>query len=255
MDDDLKIVLSTELEADEQASAQRISAQLPSIAKMVNAGSKIKIQVSLDDAKVQSEAQKITKQLGQIAKTHEVGVSVSLNQNSIRKIQAELKALDVNPDISRAMADQLDRMGVQVDKITGKWQEVAGAEEKLLNLSIQGTDQLGRTVSYLQTYSTATGEVDTQLTNVTLNLEKQRNIEEQIANRAKSDNEARIAYLTEQQTALQKIESTYLGLTSSKPVQDTGHLMSIYNSYDELQDKISGLMNAEIGRASCRERV
>lgn len=245
MDEDLKIVLSTELEADEQASAQRISAQLPSIAKMVNAGSKIKIQVSLDDAKVQSEAQKITKQLGQIAKTHEVGVSVSLNQNSIRKIQAELKALDVNPDISRAMADQLDRMGVQVDKITGKWQEVAGAEEKLLNLSIHGTDQLGRTVSYLQTYSTATGEVDTQLTNVTLNLEKQRNIEEQIANRAKSDNEARIAYLTEQQTALQKIESTYLGLTSSKPVQDTGHLMSIFNSYDELQDKISGLMNAE----------
>ena len=35
MDEDLKIVLTSELEADEQASAQRISAQLPNIAKMI----------------------------------------------------------------------------------------------------------------------------------------------------------------------------------------------------------------------------
>ncbi len=35
MDEDLKIVLTSELEADEQASAQRISAQLPNIAKIM----------------------------------------------------------------------------------------------------------------------------------------------------------------------------------------------------------------------------
>lgn len=36
MDEDLKIVLTSELEADEEASAQRISAQLPNIAKLIN---------------------------------------------------------------------------------------------------------------------------------------------------------------------------------------------------------------------------
>ena len=39
MDEDLKIVLTSELEADEEASAQRISAQLPNIAKLINSKS------------------------------------------------------------------------------------------------------------------------------------------------------------------------------------------------------------------------
>ncbi len=245
MDDDLKIVLSTELEADEQASAQRISAQLPTISKMVNAGSKIKIQIALDDNNVQSQTQKLSKQISQVAKTHEVGLSVKLNDKSIDKLRSKLDGLNVSPDISHALTDQLDQMGLQIDKVTGKWKEAEDSSERLLSVSIQGTDQLGRSVSVLQTYNETANEIDTKLVSVTTNLEKQRNIEEQIANKAKADNESRISYLTEQQTALAKIESTYMGLTSSKPIQDTGHLMSIYNVYDELQDKISSLMNTE----------
>lgn len=45
MDEDLKIVLTSELEADEEASAQRISAQLPNIAKLINSKSSIKVGV------------------------------------------------------------------------------------------------------------------------------------------------------------------------------------------------------------------
>lgn len=47
MDEDLKIVLTSELEADEEASAQRISAQLPNIAKLINSKSSIKVGVTL----------------------------------------------------------------------------------------------------------------------------------------------------------------------------------------------------------------
>lgn len=61
MDEDLKIVLTSELEADEQASAQRISAQLPNIAKMINSKSTIKVGVSLDSSNIQSEAQKVSR--------------------------------------------------------------------------------------------------------------------------------------------------------------------------------------------------
>ena len=46
MDEDLKIVVTSELEADEQASAQRISAQLPSIAKLITATSRLRLRNS-----------------------------------------------------------------------------------------------------------------------------------------------------------------------------------------------------------------
>ena len=47
-------------------------------------------------------------------------------------------------------------------------------QERMLNLTIQGTDQMQRTVTYLQTYDAETGEISTNLTNVTTNLERQR---------------------------------------------------------------------------------
>ena len=61
MDEDLKIVLTSELEADEEASAQRISAQLPNIAKLINSKSSIKVGVTLDEAGIQSQTQRINK--------------------------------------------------------------------------------------------------------------------------------------------------------------------------------------------------
>ena len=184
MDEDLKIVLTSELEADEQASAQRISAQLPNIAKLINSKSTIKVGVTLDSSNIQSETQKISRQITQATKTHAVGVTLNLNQSSVSKIQQELNNLKVSPDISRAMTEQLDKMGIQIDRITGRWQAVNGEEERMLNLTIQGTDQMQRTVTYLQTYDAETGEINTHLTNVTANLEKQRSVQEQLARRA-----------------------------------------------------------------------
>ena len=147
MDEDLKIIVTSELEADEQASAQRISAQLPDIAKLINQKSKIKVQVEVDNSNVQTEAQKFSKELSKAAQTHKVGVSVGLDRDSVKKMQAELNSLKVNPDISHAMTAQLEKMGIQIDRISGRWEQVNDQEERMLSLSIQGTDQLGRSVS------------------------------------------------------------------------------------------------------------
>ena len=202
MDEDLKIIVTSELEADEQASAQRISAQLPDIAKLINQKSKIKVQVEVDNSNVQTEAQKFSKELSRAAQTHKVGVSVGLDRDSVKKMQTELNSLKVNPDISHAMTAQLEKMGIQIDRISGRWEQVNDQEERMLSLSIQGTDQLGRSVSYLQTYDAVTGDINTHLTNVTMNLEKQRQVEAQIAAKAKADNESRISYLTKQKAVL-----------------------------------------------------
>ena len=74
MEEDLKIVLTSELEADEQASARRISAQLPNIAKLINSKSNIKVGVALDESNIQAQTQKLTQQITKATKTQGVGV-------------------------------------------------------------------------------------------------------------------------------------------------------------------------------------
>ena len=245
MEEDLKIVLTSELEADEQASARRISAQLPNIAKLINSRSNIKVGVTLDESNIQSQTQKLTQQIAQVTKAQGIGVSLSLDQSSVNKIRTELNNLKVNPDISRAMTDQLDQMGIQIDKITGRWEEVNGQQERMLNLTIQGTDQMGRTVTYLQTYDTETGNINTHLTNVTANLEKQRNAQEQLAKQAKADNESRVSYLTKQQALLADIQATYAGATSAKPVTDESHLTELNNTYSAINAQIQSMIANE----------
>lgn len=253
MDEDLKIVLTSELEADEQASARRISAQLPNIARLINSRSTIKVGVTLDESNIQTQTQRLTQQIARAARTQGVGVSLSLDQSSVNKIQTELDNLRVNPDISRAMTDQLDKMGIQIDRITGRWEAVNGEQERMLNLTIQGTDQMGRTVSYLQTYDAETGEISTHLTNVTANLEKQRNIQEQLAKQARADNESRVSYLTRQQALLADIQAAYAGATSPKPVTDDSHLTELNNTYSAINAQIQSMIAAE-GRLDSVQR-
>ena len=260
MDEDLKIVVTSELEADEQASAQRISAQLPSIAKLINQQSKIKVRVEVDNSNIQTEAQKFSKELSRATQTHKVGVSVGLDQASVRKMQAELNSLKVSPDVSHAMTEQLEKMGIQIDRITGRWEQASNQEERMLSLSIQGTDQLGRSVSYLQTYDAITGDINTHLTNVTMNLERQRQIEAQIAAKAKADNESRISYLTKQKAVLSDIQASYTGATSAKPVNDTTHLDALNAKYTELETKIQTMIGTtgqldKVQRASIEAEI
>lgn len=245
MDEDLKIILTSELEADEQASAQRISAQLPNIAKLINSRSNIKVGVVLDESNIQSQTQRLSQQIARATKTQGIGVSLSLDQGSVNKIKTELNNLKVSPDISRAMTDQLDKMGIQIDRITGKWEAVNGAEERMLNLTIQGTDQMQRTVTYLQTYNVETGEINTHLTNVTANLGRQRKEQEQLAAQAKKDNESRVSYLNRQKSLLADIQASYAGQTSVKPVTNDAHLTALNNAYAAVNAQIETMISTE----------
>lgn len=254
MDEDLKIILTSELEADEQASAQRISAQLPSIAKLINSKSSIKIGASLDTSNIQSEAQKVSRQIAKVTKAQGIDVTLNLDQSSVAKIRQKLDDLNVSPDVSRAMTDQLDKMGIQIDRITGRWQSVNDEEERMLNLTIQGTDQMQRTVTYLQTYDAKTGEVNTHLVNVTANLEKQRNVQEQLAKQAEKDNESRVSYLIKQQSLLADIQATYMGATSVKPVTDTSNLAALNGTYNAINTQIQDMIANE-GRLDSVQRA
>ena len=254
MDDELKIVVTSILEADEQASAQRIAAQLPRIADLINGKNKIRVQVGLDDSRVNVEAQGYAKQLNQAIKSNRVGVSISLEKNAIDRVKAELKALNVAPDISTEMLRQLDRIGVKIDQISARWIASGDGQNRLLQMIIQGRDQLGKSVRYLQTYDAETQSVNTRMTDITLNLEKQAEIEAKIAAQARADNEARLAYLSRQQTELNKIQSAYTGASSAKPVVDGSHLEALNSQYQKVQDSITALTNAS-GRLGAEQKI
>ena len=255
MDDELKVVITTVLEADESASAKRIAQQLPEISRLVNARSSIKIQVGIDQNVLRSEAQKIGKTLNTAAK-HQIGVTLNLDNNSVNRLRTELESLRVNPDITSAMTEQLDKMGIQIDKVSGRWIQAAESEERLLSLTIQGKDQLGRIVSLVQTYKEGEDQVDTAVTSVTQNLEKQRKLEEQIAAKQKADNEDRLSYLQKQAILLSKIQSEYSGKTSAKAITDESHLQSLQNLYQGISNDISVLrhQSGELEKAD-RSRI
>ena len=141
MDDDLKIVVS--LEADKEVSAQRISAQLPEIARLINSRGNIKVRVSLDSENINSQVQGYTKRLNRAVTANKVGINLSIDEGSIQAFQSELQRLNVSPDIGAALTAQLDQMGVQIDRISGRWSTAEDSQERLLQLTIQGTDQLG----------------------------------------------------------------------------------------------------------------
>lgn len=254
MDEDLKIVLKSELEADEQASAQRISAQLPNIAKLVNSKSAIKVGVTFDSSNIRGEAQKISQQITNVTKTQGVGITLNLDQSSVAKIRQELNNLKVSPDVSRTLTDQMDKMGVQIDRIIGRWQKVNGEEGRMLNLTIQGTDQMQRTVTYLQTYNAETGVINTHLTNVTANLERQRNVQDQLAKQAARDNESRVSYLNQQQNLLDKLHSKFTDPNAAKPIVYQQDLDQVNAKYGEIRNTIEALGDTQ-GKISVQAKV
>lgn len=254
MDEDLKIVLTSELEADEQASAQRISAQLPNIAKLINSKSTIKVGVTLDSSNIQGEAQKISQRITKATKTQGVGVTLNLDRSSVEKIQTALNDLRVSPDISQAMTEQLDQMGIQIDKISAKWDSIAKSEEKALTVSLNGTDQLGRAVSYVGTYNTEMGKLEERSLSVVDNLEKQRIAQQQLTAQAKSDNELRVSFLTALQDKLDKVKSKYSDINAPGAIKKQDSLDALDEQYNRIADRISALKD-QTGRLSLVDKA
>ena len=252
MDDDLKIVVS--LEADKEVSAQRISAQLPEIARLINSRGNIKVRVSLDSENINSQVQGYTKRLNRAVTANKVGINLSIDEGSIQAFQSELQRLNVSPDIGAALTAQLDQMGVQIDRISGRWSTAEDSQERLLQLTIQGTDQLGRTVSYLQTYSEESGEIQIAQKSVLLNLERQRIESEKIARQQQRNDESRLAFLLREQGILEKTYNIYTGQTSGKGIVDREHIDSLNQEYERLLNLLREV-SKQSGRLSDTQRA
>lgn len=243
MDEELKVVVTSVLEADEAASAQRIAGQLPAISQRINSGSKIKVQVELDESTAASNTRSYAQKVSQAAKSQRIGMSVEIDQGAISRMKAQLKDLGVNSNISQAMVKQLDQMGVRIDQLSGKWEKVEGEEERLLRVLVQGTDELGRNVTVMQSYNAETQELDSRVTGVTLNIEKMRQADEKAAKAAHAANESRKASLQTQLDMLEKLRANYNGNGRGEMVSNTDHLTVLSEKYNKIKQEIQALQN------------
>lgn len=244
MSDELEVVVTSVLEADEEASSRRIAAQLPSISDKVNQSSKIKVGIALDDSAVSAQAGAFVQKINQKVAANKVGVKLGLDKESIAKLQTELGSLHVDSSITNSMVEQIDKMGIRIDRVSGSWKQVADSERQLLALTIQGTDETGKAVSYLQTYDAETQEISTTMTNVTLNLEQQRKSAAALAKQVERDNQSRLNFLSKQQIEINKINASYTGQSSQKPIVDQTRLESFGAKVTEINNKIAALKAA-----------
>lgn len=219
-----------------------MSEQLRKINNSLNKGDSVKVGADLDTSKIQSQAQQIPKQIQQAVKSQEIGVTLSnLDEGSIKKIKNAIKDLDVSPDISRAMTEQLDQICVQIDKISAKWDAVVGKEEKALTVSLNGTDQLGRTVAYVGTYNAEMGQLEEKSFEIVDNLEKQRNVQEQLAKQAKKANDSNQAFINQQKQALSDIWTKFTDINSSSYISDTSKIEVMAQEFRSVLSQIDAI--------------
>ena len=241
--DELDIVLATQLEADEDASARRIAAQLPRIAQMIDRIGRIRVGVEIDEAGLNNQARRFAQQVNTAMRSHEVSFRYGLDRDSRNRLEQELSNLRVGDNVAEAFTRQLNDMNIRIDNIAGSWQKIPDSQRQLLQLQIQGTDQWGRTLDYIQTYNEETGEVQTRLANVSLNIQRIRQETARAIAADERNNQNRLSFLTQQRTELERLQAVYTGRTSAKGLHDEEHLNDVGFFYQYISERIADYEN------------
>lgn len=259
MEEDLKIVLSSELETDEEASAKRISAQLPNIAKLINSKSTIKVGVELAKSAtqdIQSQTQKISAQISKAANV-DVGLNLHVTKDAKKMLKDALGNVGdggVDASITAALTKNLDNMEVKVKNIHAEWVKVGKTKERLLQLSVSGTTKDQQDIEILQQYDESGRKVLETTKSLSLNLEKIEQQEKRSADMAKKDNESRVLYLNKLRSGLEDIYMKYADLNSAKPIHDSDHFADLDQRYQSIAVQLSELEKAE-GKLSAQQKV
>ena len=253
MSDELEIVLKSQLEADEEQSAQRIAKQLPSISQKINERSTIKVGVELDTASVKTGAQQITKTMRNI-QTQDVGVRLNITNDAKSMLSDAMRGMDVSGSLTTAMTRNLENMAVQIDAIHASWVKAKDTKERLLQLEIAGTDQEGRSVKMLQSYNDEGRKVEETVKDITLNLDQQRKKQDQIEKQAAKNADARAAAMTQYLDELKDVQSVYSGMSSAKGITNVDAKKALDAQYARAYEAIQN-MGSSNGKVLEAERA
>lgn len=215
MDEDLKIVLAAELEADESASAQRIAAQLPNIAKLINDRSTIKVGVSLDAANVQSQMRTITSQLQRVAGTSKFQMNFQVGTEAVDRMVERLRGLRVPDDTIRDFVRNINDANTAVRSIQTSFDDVRNT----VTATISGINKEGELITQIQSahiVDNEQGERVAELTRNTVTLAKNY---EQLTRQAealdakqKAAADSNTAYFQKWGAAIKEITAGYMSV-------------------------------------------
>lgn len=246
MDEDLKIVIASQLEADEEGSAQRIAAQLPNIAKLINAKSSIKVGIELDERGVQSQVQGISKQIGQITRGRNIVMNVDIGTDKVNEMVQRLRDLKVPDSAIKTFRKNIEDTKMSVTDIVTSFD----AMQQSVTAVITGVNKAGDVIRQTQgvkLISDENGEIIAELSKDVVvyeqHIEKLAQAEAKRAEKEKKDNDARIAFLEKQKQALVDIQANYTGFTSTKPIMETEHLTTLTEKYNAVENEITKLMS------------
>lgn len=257
MADDLKIIVSTELEADEQASARRISAQLPNIARLINSKGNIKVGVILDESNLNAQGQKITRQVQQSVAKSNVKMDVDIGAGKIAEMVRRLEELKVPDSAIASFKNSISEANIKVTDITTSFD----AMSKTVIAAVTGVNKFGDTVRQTQSVKLVAdenGEVIAELNKDVVvyqqNIEKVAQAQAKRAAQEAKENELRVLYLTQQRNLVDELHSKFTDPNASKPIVYLQDLEQINNKYGEIIEKITALGNTQ-GRVSAQERT
>lgn len=214
-DEDLRIVITSELEADEQASAQRIAAQLPKIAKLINDRSTIKVGVSLDAANVQSQMRTITSQLQRVAGTSKFQMNFQVGTEAVDRMVERLRGLRVPDDTIRDFVRNINDANTAVRSIQTSFDDVRNT----VTATISGINKEGELITQIQSahiVDNEQGERVAELTRNTVTLAKNY---EQLTRQAealdakqKAAADSNTAYFQKWGAAIKEITAGYMSV-------------------------------------------
>lgn len=241
---DLKIVVSAVLEADEQESAQRISQQLPAISAILMAGQGIQIPVTIN---IPGINQSLHKMLNNLQKTVAPGIQITANIDStaIGDLQNRLTKMGFDSAAITDITDKLNQQAVTIDRITSKYGEAADGEERLLNLTVTGTDELNRQIE-IQERITYTMDQQNKLVMSGVDVQKRvvSNFEEQrrAAEKVTDEIMRRDAYVAQQEAAVQRIRDMSIGRNATIQL-DTVQTSAVEQQIDSIRAALDSLKN------------
>lgn len=246
MDEDLKIILTSELEADEQASAQRISAQLPSIAKLINSKSTIKVGVSLDDATLQTQTQKLSSQLQSFSARSKFSMKLDFGSDKVDEMVRKLHDLKIPDSAIKDFVAGIDKGIVGISQIRTGFSDV-GDSAKTITATVEGItaagERLRQTISQSFILNEDTQEwiegVRRSTTSTVQNYEQLAQAEEKAAAAAKKIVQDNTADIIKWEHSLESVRNSWDGI--NKTVAQDGHISELQTEYERIIKMIRSL--------------
>lgn len=251
MAEDLKITLSTELEADEEKSADHISEQLPNIAKLINSKSRIKVGVEIDEKSAPAQVQRITKQIQNAATKSNLSMKFNFGVDKVDEMVKKLHELQVPENAINGFVSGIDKGVVGITEIKTGLSEV-GDSARTVTATVEGITSAGERLRQTLTQSFQLDGntqqwqegVRRSTTAIIQNYEQLAREEEKTAQQMQVANDKRIAALNNLESKLKDVQAKYLGLTTSNGVTDSRNLLVLNQEYDDAIAKIEELRHA-----------